>query len=196
MSPAADVLRGEEVLRFDDAAAWERWLEAHHADRPGAWLRIAKKASALTTVTITEALDVALCFGWIDGQRRSDDADHYLQRYSPRRPRSSWSQVNVEKVAALTAAGRMRPPGLAEVAAAQADGRWDAAYERQRTAEVPPDLAAALDADEAARAFFASLGRTDRYAVLLRLMKARTPEERARRLTAAVADLAAGRKVR
>jgi len=142
-------------------------------------------------LTIEDALDVALCYGWIDGQRRAHDEVSFLQRYSRRRPRSSWSKVNVAKVEALTAAGRMRPPGLAEVAAARADGRWEAAYESQRTAGVPPDLAAALAGDARASAAFDRLGRSDRYAVILPLLKARTPTARARLLAQAVARLAA-----
>ena len=119
------------VLDLPDGPAWEAWLEEHHATAPEAWLRIAKKGSGLASVSIGEALDGALCFGWIDGQRRGLDDVSFLQRYCPRRARSTWSQVNVEKVARLTAQGRMRPAGQAEVDAARADGRWDAAYERQ-----------------------------------------------------------------
>jgi uncharacterized protein YdeI (YjbR/CyaY-like superfamily) len=134
---------------------------------------------------------VALCYGWIDGQRRAHDDVSFLQRFSRRRPRSSWSKVNVAKVEALMAAGRMRPAGLAEVAAAKADGRWEAAYESQRNAAVPPDLAAALAGNSRANAAFERLGRSARYAVILPLLKARTPETRARILARAVARLAA-----
>jgi uncharacterized protein YdeI (YjbR/CyaY-like superfamily) len=181
-----------EVLDFPDAAGWESWLAAHHDERAEAWLRIAKRHAGIATITIAEALDVALCYGWIDGQRKTLDDVSFLQRYSRRRPRSSWSKVNVAKVEALTAAGRMRPPGLAEVAAAQGDGRWDAAYESQRTATVPPDLAAALAGNPTASAAFERLGRSDRYAVILPLLKARSPQTRARILAAAVERLAAG----
>ena len=180
-----------DVLEFPDAAGWESWLEAQHELRAEAWLRIAKRHSGIALVTIAEALDVALCYGWIDGQRKAHDDVSFLQRYSRRRPRSSWSKVNVAKVEALMAAGRMRPAGLAEVAAAKADGRWEAAYESQRTAEVPPDLAAALAGDARANAAFERLGRSDRYAVILPLLKARSPETRARLLARAVARLAA-----
>jgi uncharacterized protein YdeI (YjbR/CyaY-like superfamily) len=134
---------------------------------------------------------VALCYGWIDGQRRAHDDVSFLQRFSRRRPRSSWSKVNVAKVEALMASGRMRPAGLAEVAAAKADGRWEAAYESQRTAAVPPDLAAGLAGNARANAAFERLGRSARYAVILPLLKARTPEARARILARAVARLAA-----
>ncbi len=180
-----------EILDFADADGWASWLEAHQHEETEAWLRIAKAKSGISTVTITEALDVALCYGWIDGQRKGNDDVSFLQRYSRRRPKSSWSQVNVGKVEALTAAGRMQPAGLEEVDKAKADGRWDAAYEPQRTAEVPPDLAAALAGDARASATFERLGRSDRYAVILPLLKARTPEARARLLAREIARLAA-----
>jgi uncharacterized protein YdeI (YjbR/CyaY-like superfamily) len=180
-----------DVLDFPDAARWESWLEARHDEQAEAWLRIAKRHSGIATITITDALDVALCYGWIDGQRKAHDDVSFLQRYSRRRPRSSWSAVNVAKVEALVAAGRMRPAGLAEVAVARADGRWESAYESQRTAAVPPDLAAALAGDARANAAFERLGRSDRYAVILPLLKARSPQTRARILARTVARLAA-----
>lgn len=180
-----------EVLELPDATAWESWLAAHHEEQSEAWLRIAKRHSKLTSVTIAEALDAALCFGWIDGQRKSLDDESFLQRYSRRRPRSSWSQVNVGKVEALLAAGRMQPSGLAEVDAAKADGRWDAAYESQRNAVVPHDLEKALAGNAAAGDAFERLGRSDRYAVILALLKARTPDTRARILARAIDRLAA-----
>ncbi|MET9294215.1 YdeI/OmpD-associated family protein [Streptomyces sp. NPDC003077] len=181
-----------DVLAFRDAAAWESWLRARHADRTEAWLRIAKRHTRIALPTIGEALDVALCYGWIDGQRKAYDADSYLQRYAPRRPGSAWSRINVAKAEALMAAGRMSPPGYAQVEAARADGRWDAAYAPQRTATVPPDLAEALAGDPRARAAFERLGRSDRYAVILPLLRARTPEARARLLARAIARLAGG----
>jgi uncharacterized protein YdeI (YjbR/CyaY-like superfamily) len=178
-----------DLLDFASAAEWESWLEEHHDKRPDAWLRIAKRNSGLPTIMIVDALDVALCFGWIDGQRKSLDDVSFLQRYSRRRPRSSWSKVNVGKVEVLTAAGRMRPSGLAEVAAAEADGRWAAAYQPQSTATVPPDLAAALAENPQASAAFARLGRTERYGMLLQLAKARTPQSRASVLARVVTRL-------
>ena len=178
-----------EVVEFPDATGWESWLEQHHAARTEVWLRIAKRHSGVVSVTTTEALDIALCYGWIDGRRKALDDVSFLQRYTPRRPKSSWSQVNVAKVEALTRAGRMRPAGLAAVEAAKADGRWEAAYEAQRTATVPPDLASALAADTGAGAAFERLGRSDRYAVILPLLKARTPDARAKALTRAINDL-------
>jgi uncharacterized protein YdeI (YjbR/CyaY-like superfamily) len=180
-----------DVLDLPDAAGWETWLAEHHGQRAEAWLRIAKQRSGIASVTAVEALDVALCYGWIDGQRKANDEVSFLQRYSRRRSNSPWSKVNVAKVEALMAAGRMRPAGLAEVAAAKADGRWEAAYEPQRTATVPPDLAAALAGYPRANTAFERLGRSDRYAVILPLLKARTPQTRARILARAVARLAA-----
>ena len=167
-------------MEFADGTGWESWLDSNHAVCTEAWLRIAKRQSGLPGISIGDALDGALCFGWIDGQRQGLDEVSFLQRYSRRRARSSWSKVNVAKVEALIAAGRMRPAGLAEVVAAQADGRWQAAYEPQRTAAVPPDLATALAGDPRAAAAFERLGRSERYGIVLPLLKARTPETRAR----------------
>ena len=178
-----------ELLEFPDIHAWDAWLAAHHADASEAWLRIAKRGSAIETLAIVDALDVALCWGWIDGQRKSLDDASFRQRYCPRRPRSTWSEVNVAKVAALTAAGRMRRPGLAQVAAAQADGRWAAAYASQRTAEVPPDLAAALAASPRAAAAFAGLGRSEQYQVILTLLKTRTERGRTQAVARAIGHL-------
>ncbi|NGN68905.1 OmdA domain containing protein, partial [Streptomyces sp. A7024] len=161
-----------DAVSFADVARLEAWLEVHHAESAGVWIRVAKKGSGVPSVTAAEIIDVALCFGWIDGQRRGLDETYYLQRITPRRRRSTWSQVNVRKVAALEAAGRMRAAGAAEVAAAKADGRWDAAYGSQREAVVPADLEAALAGRAEARAFFESLGKTDRYLAMLPLLKA------------------------
>ena len=177
------------VLDLPDGPAWEAWLEEHHATAPEAWLRIAKKGSGLASLSIGEALDGALCFGWIDGQRRGLDDASFLQKYCPRRARSTWSQVNVEKVARLTAEGRMRAAGQAEVDAARADGRWDAAYERQSTATVPDDLAAALAADPVAAAAFEALGRSERYVVMLPVLRATSPSARARQVARALVQL-------
>jgi len=184
-----ETCNGAEIITFADAAEWEAWLGEHHDREAGVWLKIAKKGSGRTSVTIKEALDGALCFGWIDSQRKAFDQHHYLQRYSPRRSTSAWSRVNVEKVEALVAAGRMREPGFAAIGAAKADGRWDAAYERQRDATIPDDLAATLAADDRARSGFERLDRTHRYALFLRLMKARTPATRAAQLDQIVASL-------
>ncbi|MFF5705092.1 YdeI family protein [Streptomyces sp. NPDC012794] len=184
-----DEINGGEVVTFADAGAFESWLSRHHTRTEGLWIKVAKKKSGIPTVTDDELVDVGLCYGWISGQRRSHDERYYLQKYVPRRPRSLWSQVNVEKVAALTAAGRMREPGLAEVRRAQADGRWAAAYESQRTAAVPPDLAAALEADPRARTAFEALDRSGRYQLALPLLQALTPGTRRARLDRALDTL-------
>lgn len=181
------------IAHFADAAAWEAWLAEHHADSPGLRLQIAKKGGGATSVSYAEALDAALCHGWIDSQKGRYDDRFYLQRFTPRAPRSPWSQVNREHVARLVAVGRMRPAGLAEVDRAKADGRWDRAYAPQSTATVPYDLRAALDADPVARATFERLTGSQRYAVLYRLQDAKRPETRARRLATVVTALAGGR---
>jgi uncharacterized protein YdeI (YjbR/CyaY-like superfamily) len=183
------------ILLFDEPSAWRSWLEEHHASAPGLWLRIAKKASALRSVTYDEALDEALCWGWIDGQARSYDADSYLQRFTPRGRRSVWSRRNREHVARLVASGAMRPPGLAAVEAAQADGRWERAYDSPANAVVPEDLRAALDAAPAAATFFATLTGSNRYAILHRVQTAVRPETRARRIAKFVAMLGRGETV-
>jgi uncharacterized protein YdeI (YjbR/CyaY-like superfamily) len=179
----------DDLLDLPDGEAWEAWLEVHHDTAPEVWLRIAKKGSGLGSLTIGDALDGALCFGWIDGQRKGLDEVSFRQRYSPRRPRSSWSRVNVEKVERLMREGRMRPAGLAQVEAARADGRWDAAYESQRTATTPDDLAAALAQDDLARAAYDALGRSERYLLTLPILKATTAAARARQVARAVERL-------
>lgn len=179
-----------QPLAFTAPTEWASWLSTHHATSSGVWLQIGKKNSARTLITIDEALDVALCYGWIDSQRKGFDATSYLQRYSPRRARSPWSKLNVDRVEALMQAGRMRPVGLAEVEAARADGRWAVAYEPQRTAALPDDLVAALRANPAAGAAFEKLDRTGQYALVLPLLKATTSKIRAARLEKAVAKLA------
>jgi uncharacterized protein YdeI (YjbR/CyaY-like superfamily) len=180
-----------EVIAFRNAAEFEVWL-AEHVDRSaGVWLKIAKKGSGVASLTDDEAVDVGLCYGWISGQRKALDQVYYLQKYVPRRPRSRWSQVNVRKVEELIAAGRMRPPGLAEVEAAKADGRWDAAYESQKQATVPQDLAAALAGSPAASVAFESLSKTAQYAVILDVVTARTAKTRAGHISKAIAALEA-----
>jgi uncharacterized protein YdeI (YjbR/CyaY-like superfamily) len=178
------------VIAFRDAAEFEAWLDAHVDLRVGVWLKIAKKGSGVPSLTDDEAVDVGLCYGWISGQRKSYDGVYYLQKYVPRRPRSRWSQVNVAKVEELIAAGRMRPSGLVE--AAKADGRWAAAYESQRNATVPPDLAAALAASPPAAQAFDALSKTQRYAVILKLVTARAATARAAQLRRAITALDAG----
>ncbi|MDQ6649954.1 MAG: YdeI/OmpD-associated family protein [Actinomycetota bacterium] len=184
------------VLSFPDAQAWEGWLTAQPPEAPGVWMKIAKKGSGRSTVTYSEALDVALCHGWIDGQKGSFDAAYFLQRFTPRRARSRWSKVNVERVGHLTAAGRMAAAGLRQVELARADGRWEAAYAGQRSATVPPDLAAALAADSAAQTAFDALTGADRYSILYRVGEAKRPVTRAARIEKYVAALAQGQPIR
>ncbi|KAH7165270.1 bacteriocin-protection, YdeI or OmpD-associated-domain-containing protein [Dactylonectria macrodidyma] len=168
---------------FDTPSAWETWLAKHHNSQPtGIWLRVAKKNSGITTVTYDEALDAALCYGWIDGQRKSLDATYFVQRFTPRRKTSIWSKRNVDKVATLVASGRMQLPGQVEVDAAKADGRWERAYAGSSNAKVPPDFQAALDGNKAAGRFFETITRTQRYAFLFRLETAKRPDTRLRRI--------------
>ena len=181
-----------DTAQFDSLDAWERWLDENHAASAGVWLKLAKKGSGATSVTRAEALDAALCYGWIDGQGRALDDRFYLQRFTPRRPRSIWSKINRDRATALIEAGRMRPAGLRQVQLAQADGRWEAAYDGQRSATVPDDLQARLDGTPAAAAFFATLSRQNRYAILFRIQTAKRPETRARRIEQFVAMLERG----
>jgi uncharacterized protein YdeI (YjbR/CyaY-like superfamily) len=173
---------GLPLLAFDNAVAFELWLEEFADDSPGLWLKIAKKASGIKTITYDEAVDVALCFGWIDGQKAAYDATWFLQRFTPRRARSVWSKVNTQKAEALISSGRMRAAGLREVERARADGRWEAAYSGSRDMEVPGDLQEFLDANPQAARFWSSLSATNRYAFLWRLHTARRADTRAKRL--------------
>jgi uncharacterized protein YdeI (YjbR/CyaY-like superfamily) len=181
-----------EIRAFRTTRAWEQWLDRNAGRAEGIWMKIAKRDSGITSVTHAEALEVALCFGWIDGQRRALDETHFLQRFTPRRPRSMWSKINREKVTALIESGRMRPPGMREVERAQADGRWDAAYAGQRAATVPEELQRALDQNRKAREFFATLDSRNRYAFIWRVQEAKKPETRVRRAEQFVKMLAAG----
>ena len=183
------------VMTFDSTDAWDAWLGAHHADSPGLWLKIAKKGAAGRTISYSEALDVALCHGWIDGQKGRYDDEYWLQRFTPRKPASKWSKINTERVAALTASGRMRPAGLREVERARADGRWEQAYESQSRVTVPEDLARALAENERARAFFATLDSANRYAILYRIGTAKKPETRAKRIDTFVTMLSEHKKI-
>jgi len=184
-----------ETRPFASAGEWEAWLREHHETVPGVWIKFAKKGSGLPTVTYLEALHAALRYGWIDGQARSLDDTHYLQRFTPRRARSIWSKRNRDFATALIEAGEMEPAGLREVERAKADGRWDAAYDAPSTATVPEDLQAALDAEPAAAEFFATLDGQNRYAILHRVQTAKRAETRARRIEKFVAMLAAGEKI-
>lgn len=178
------------TLAFESAQAWTDWLAEHHETSAGLWVKIAKRDSGTSTVSYPEAVECALCFGWIDGQKGALDDEYWLQRFTPRKPRSRWSKINREKAERLLAEGRMRPAGEREVEAARADGRWESAYEGAAAAGVPPDLQAELDRNPAAREFFATLTGANRYAVLYRIQDAKRPETRARRIAQFVAMLA------
>ena len=188
-----DVKAGLPIIRFESAAEWEAWLEANHSQSPGVWIRIAKAGARQPTVRYADALDVAICFGWIDGQKAPADDAHWLQKFTRRGPRSKWSKVNRQKATALIEQGRMRPAGLAEVQRAQRDGRWDAAYDSPATAAVPDDLQRALDTHPRASANFATLNSRNRYAILYRIQDAKRPETRARRIEEFVTMLHEGR---
>lgn len=182
------------IQHFRNAAAFEKWLAANLGEK-GLWLKIAKKESGIASVTYAEAVEVALCHGWIDGLKRSCDAQFFLQRFTPRRPRSLWSKINIAHVERLTVAGRMQPAGLREVEAAKADGRWQAAYAGAATMEVHAELAAALAKNRKAEAFFETLDKTNRYAVCWRVQTAKKPETRTARIEKLVAMLARGEKL-
>jgi uncharacterized protein YdeI (YjbR/CyaY-like superfamily) len=183
------------TILFERADELEAWLEKNASSAPGLWLKIAKKGSDTTSVDYREALELALCFGWIDSQKRGLDERYFLQRFTPRRPRGRWSKINREKAESLIEAGRMRPSGLAEVEAARGDGRWAAAYEGQATAEVPADLARALAESRAAGEFFEGLDSANRYAIIYRLGEAKRPETRERRLRKFVRMLERGETI-
>jgi uncharacterized protein YdeI (YjbR/CyaY-like superfamily) len=192
--PSVKVPLADPVL-FKNARAFEAWLEDHHAASDGLWLQIAKKGSAEPSVTYPEAVEIALCWGWIDGHKKGLDDQHFLQRFTPRRAKSIWSKINVAKVAALIEAGRMQPAGQAQIDAAKADGRWEGAYDGARTAAMPDDLQAALDANPAARQFFATVNASNRYAVLWRVQTAVKPQTRATRIVQLVEMLARGETI-
>ena len=183
------------TISFPSRDGWEAWLDEHHAHSEGLWLKIAKKGSGIQTVTQPEALEVALCYGWIDSQAKTFDGDYWLQRFTPRRPRSKWSRVNREKVEKLIEAGRMRPAGLREVEWAKSDGRWEAAYEAQSRATVPDDLRRELEKSKVARGFFDTLDSRNRYAILYRIQDAKRPQTRARRIEKYVAMLNEEKKI-
>jgi uncharacterized protein YdeI (YjbR/CyaY-like superfamily) len=184
------------LLELPDRSAWERWLEQNHQSDEGVWLKFAKTGAPRATVSQPEAIELALCFGWIDGQVGAVDEHFYRQRFTHRRARSRWSRINRDRATELIAAGRMRPPGLEEVRRAQADGRWEAAYEPQSTIPVPPDFQAALDAQPPAAEFFATLSGSNRYAFLYRIGDVKRAETRARRIAQYVELLAQRRTLR
>jgi uncharacterized protein YdeI (YjbR/CyaY-like superfamily) len=169
-------------MAFSDQSDFESWLEREHHNVDGLWIAIAKKDTQVPSVTHAQALEVALCFGWIDGQRRAHDEVHFLQRFTPRKARSPWSKINRAKAEALIDCDRMRPAGIAEVERARRDGRWDAAYEGAKSATIPADLQVELDADAEAAAFFESLSSQNRYSIIYRINQAKKPETRQRRI--------------
>jgi uncharacterized protein YdeI (YjbR/CyaY-like superfamily) len=184
-----------ELMEFADGAGFRAWLERNHASSPGVWIQFAKKGAGVASITRPEAVDAALRWGWIDGQGKSIDAHSWKMKFTPRRARSIWSKINRESALALIERGEMQPPGLAEVERAKADGRWDAAYDPPRKAEVPPDFAKALAAKPKAKAAFEKLNSANRYAMLWRLQTAKRAETRAKRIEQFVAMLVRGEKI-
>ncbi|EDX26694.1 conserved hypothetical protein [Streptomyces sp. Mg1] len=195
--PCSDWIRpmSEPSIFFESPSQWEEWLDEHHETEPGMWVRIAKKASGLRSITYAEALDVAICFGWIDSQRDKVDDLYWQQRFTPRTKKSPWSQVNRERVERLEAEGAIRPAGRREIEAAKADGRWDAAYASQSKMTVPDDLETALRENDAAADFFATLDSKNRYAILYRIQSAKKAETRAQRIEKFVTMLANNEKI-
>jgi uncharacterized protein YdeI (YjbR/CyaY-like superfamily) len=183
------------VVSFASRAKWNGWLEKNHAASAGGWREIAKKGSEIRSVSYAEAIEIALCYGWIDGQKAAADAERWRQRFTPRKPGSRWSKINCQKATELIERGEMRPAGLREVEAAKADGRWDSAYAGQRTMTVPPDLRTALKKNPRAAAFFETVSSANRYAILYRIHDAKKPETRAARIEKFVTMLAEHRTV-
>jgi uncharacterized protein YdeI (YjbR/CyaY-like superfamily) len=183
------------IIAFETQHDWEGWLEEHHADTPGIWLTMAKKGTAIPSITHAEALESALCYGWIDGQAAAVDTRQWRQKFTPRRPKSMWSRVNCEKAMALIADGRMQPAGLRQVELAKSDGRWDAAYEPPSTISIPDDLQRALDENQAARDFFSTLDSRNRYAILFRIHTAKRLETRAARIATFIDMLSKHEKI-
>ncbi|MGQ4388841.1 YdeI/OmpD-associated family protein [Streptomyces sp. SAS_270] len=186
---------GVEILVPASPAKLEAWLDTHHGERTALWVKIAKKHTGIPSLTWEEMVDTVLCFGWIDALRRGFDDTYFLQRTTPRNPRSAWSQVNVDKAKALITAGRIRPRGLAEIEAARADGRWETAYTSQKNATAPPDLVKALDANPATRAFYETLSKSDQFALYLSLVTARTEKTRLTRLERMVTAMSRPKRI-
>jgi uncharacterized protein YdeI (YjbR/CyaY-like superfamily) len=183
------------TLFFETQQDWEGWLKEHHAEVAGVWLKFAKKGTGITSLSYAEALEGALCYGWVDGQKASLDDDYWLQKFTPRRAKSIWSQINREKALALIAAGRMQPAGLRQVELAKADGRWDAAYASQSNKTIPEDLQRELDKNPAAKEFFNTLNSQNRYAILFRIQNAKRAETRAERIQKFITMLANKEKI-
>lgn len=178
------------IVSFATQAAWSKWLGKNHATSSGIWIQFAKKASGIRSVSYPEALEIALCYGWIDSQKKAHDAETFLQKFTPRGARSIWSMINRDKVLALLESGRMELAGIAAMERAKKDGRWDAAYKSQASIEIPPDLQTALDANPRAAKFFTTISSQNRYAILFRIHNVKRPETRVRRIAEFVAMLA------
>lgn len=189
MSTSSEVLDDLPILFFAGSAPWRLWLTKHHGQQTGVWLKLAKKTSGITSVSYAKALDEALCFGWIDGLSKSYNEQYYLQKFTPRRARSLWSKINVEKANALIDTGRMQPPGLAEIERAKQDGRWERAYEPSTTITMPEDFQQALSAHPKAAAFYETLTKANRYSFLWRIHTAKKPETRRIRIEKSIAML-------
>jgi len=183
------------VISFESKKKWADWLARQHNKSAGVWLKLSKKDSGIQSVTRDEALDVALCYGWIDGQGMSFDDKYWLQKFTPRRPKSIWSKINTEKVERLIASGEMKPAGLKVIEAAKQDGRWEAAYASQKNITVPEDFQAVLNRNRKAKAFFATLSGANRYAILFRIHNAKKPETRLKRIQQFVQMLERGEKI-
>jgi uncharacterized protein YdeI (YjbR/CyaY-like superfamily) len=190
-----DTKNGLPIIAFESQAAWEGWLAENHESAPGLWLKLAKKASGIDSVTYSEAVDVALCYGWIDSQKAGFDDDYWLQRFTPRTAKSKWSKNNRQRVAELIEEGRMQPAGLREIERAQEDGRWERAYASQSNMTVPEDFQKELDDNPRAREFFANLNSSNRYAILYRIQDAKKSETRARRIAKFIDMLNAGETI-
>lgn len=185
----------EPCLTFPDQSEWENWLTQNGGTSAGVWLRLAKKGAAQPTLSYAQAVESALCHGWIDGQKKKESDEHWLQRFTPRTAKSIWAKLNTERAEALIAAGRMRPSGMREIEKAKADGRWQAAYDSPSNAAVPDDLQAALDANPRAREFFATLNGRNRYAILFRIQNVKKAETRARKIEEFVGMLSRGETI-
>ena len=183
------------ILSFETQQDWERWLTEHHTDTVGIWLKIAKKETGIPSVNYSEALDSALCYGWIDGQKASFDDQYWLQKFTPRRPKSIWSKVNCDKATALIAEGRMQPEGIRQVELAKADGRWESAYESQSKINVPADFQSELDKNQKAKDFFSTLNSINRYAILFRIHSAKRPATRSARINKFIEMLSTNQKI-
>jgi uncharacterized protein YdeI (YjbR/CyaY-like superfamily) len=183
------------IMSFETQQNWEAWLKEHHADSKGLWLKIAKKDTGIPSVSYAEALESALCYGWIDGQKASFDDTYWLQKFTPRGPKSMWSQVNCDKVTVLMASGRMQPAGIRQVELARADGRWEAAYEPQSKITIPEDFQRELDNNQEAKEFFSTLNSVNRYAILFRIQTAKKPETRSARIQKFIEMLAKNEKI-